>query len=1292
MKRLIAWFLVHVGRPKTVQMIEELKQMGFHHATRAGISLGIDDLRVPPSKPQLLQDASMEINAVQARYEQGYVTIVERLQRVIDTWNGTSERLKDDVVENFLATDPLNPVYMMAFSGARGNLSQVRQLVGMRGLMADSAGEIIDLPVRSNFREGITVTEYIISCYGARKGLVDTALRTANSGYLTRRLVDVAQDVIVRRSNCGTRRGVWVSDMTAKFSSKVMETVEERTVGRVLHRSFLSPAGDMVFLPGVAISQQVASELSRLGARGVPVRSVLTCDLRRGVCRACYGWNLSTGKIVSVGEAVGILAAQSIGEPGTQLTMRTFHTGGVFSGGALDELRAPRAGVVRYTHPVDHKRVRTRHGDEGILTEGTTTVLIEGRRGTSTIRIPSGAIVVAEAGETVRANQLIAEIPSSHGLSDTVRVERAVKTEIDGEVYFDRLSLRVLSDKHRTGQGRVAPKSPSKKSSKVEVRKPQKQTKFGTIVRKDGYVWVLEGHVRAMEMPTTFFAQLGDWIDPQGVLTCSTRMSPLHGTVQGWAQEGKPTAIVSRAFGSLGFEGADAWLPGRPARLRTPEGCLETDASGVTLAPSLYAPATGGVLRYDGASGTPTRCLLVPEEVFTIDPRKGWVVSAISGQSVGPGTSLATRQRAAWQVSNGRLGHQPVSHHASSQAWVQVIAPSLAQMNVGESRCKLVVKPGWAVAVPEGLDPGEGTLAEGSALLASWVFPSQRVLVEPADTHPAVLLRPMSAHPIYPAQHWYDRLVRASWPGHGTSGWHPRPASPGRRLPGRTGDVAVVQRFPYRHGDRVPAGASLVRVGLEWPSGGVGWRPSAYLRPPSGGRGGQLELVHTARVATAITEAAPVTKTHADRPMALRGHGVHRLTPLGQRMVLSEHGGEIVRVIQDRELQTHGEGVFTMTAGSLESRDVDRDIFLGRGMVKRTVTVGAQHLVTLSTGTAPLLVRPYRTIHQGRELARGVSSPVSGMVVEARPGRVTVRLGEPYRASYKSRVAVWPSEVVRAGQTIAHLVYRKTKTGDIVQGLPKVEEILEARRKKGTRRVPCNPYDHVQTLYHRYLKIEPKKRAFHHSVLSMQLRLLRRVQHVYRAQGVQISDKHIEIIVRRMTSRVLVEKGGGTGLLPGELVEHRRVERINKKRERVEYLPVVLGITKAALTTHSFISAASFQETTRVLTQAAMCGKADWLEGLKENVILGRLIPAGVGFYGHKFAPYEMATRRLLLMVVDNPPPTPPRELRGVFHLIEDYWTDLEGLLQPTPAELAAERERLEEEAAAEAAKDYWES
>ena len=314
-----------LGFAKTSQLLDGIKKLGFTFATRAGITIGIQDITIPEQKRQILKEAEQQVERVELQYRRGLITDDERYRKVIGIWNEATKNVTDALIETL---DKFNPVYMMATSGARGNIQQIRQLAGMRGLMADPSGRIIDLPIKANFREGLTVLEYFISTHGARKGLADTALRTADSGYLTRRLVDVAQDVIVREIDCGADMGIEVSEI--KDGTEVIEKVEDRIIGRTALDDIKHPeTGEILAEAGTEITEGEASSIVAAGLKEVKIRSVLTCKTRYGVCVKCYGRNLATGRKVDIGEAVGIIAAQSIGEPGTQLTMRTFHTGGV---------------------------------------------------------------------------------------------------------------------------------------------------------------------------------------------------------------------------------------------------------------------------------------------------------------------------------------------------------------------------------------------------------------------------------------------------------------------------------------------------------------------------------------------------------------------------------------------------------------------------------------------------------------------------------------------------------------------------------------------------------------------------------------------------------------------------------------------------------------------------------------------------------------------------------------------------------------------------------------------------
>jgi DNA-directed RNA polymerase subunit beta' len=313
-----------LGSTKTVHLLDALKDLGFKYATRSGSGIAISDIVIPDAKKRVLAEADKRIDANEQQYRKGLITDGERYQRAIDVWTKATEEITDAMLEQF---EPFNPLYMMALSGARGNIQQIRQLAGMRGLMTDPSGRIIELPIKANFREGLTVLEYFISTHGQRKGLADTAIRTSESGYLTRRLVDVAQDVIIREVDCKTTEGVAM--MAVKEGNDVVVPLRERIVGRTLAEDAGAPRRKPLLEAGAEVDEEAAERIEEAGLDQVVVRSVLTCKSRYGVCAKCYGRNLATGKLVEIGEAVGIIAAQSIGEPGTQLTMRTFHTGGI---------------------------------------------------------------------------------------------------------------------------------------------------------------------------------------------------------------------------------------------------------------------------------------------------------------------------------------------------------------------------------------------------------------------------------------------------------------------------------------------------------------------------------------------------------------------------------------------------------------------------------------------------------------------------------------------------------------------------------------------------------------------------------------------------------------------------------------------------------------------------------------------------------------------------------------------------------------------------------------------------
>ena len=507
LKIFVFWCFQTYGQNQTIKVLEILKSLGFQHATKAGLSLSIDDLIIPATKSKLLIDAELSTRTAMIQYKNAQITNLERFQKIIETWHLTSEKMKDDMIHHFKTINIFNPLYMMAFSGARGNISQVRQLVGMRGLMANPQGQILDFPIRSNFREGLTLTEYVISCYGARKGVVDTALRTANAGYLTRRLVDVAQHIIISNFDCKTKRGLIVSEM--KQGNRLLFSLRQRLLGRVLAKNVFS--GNFLI---ARKNQEISDNLSEIIAslvKTVIIRSPLTCKTTQFICQRCYGWSLAEGKLVGVGETVGIIAAQSIGEPGTQLTMRTFHTGGVFAGELLDQLIAPFDALIKYNIYIPGNLIRTSQGTIAFLTRIESELILQRFSNSNKKKhytIPPYTILFVRNGETVSKNQLIAQLctfsPSFKNSSNLI--EYKIYSDLEGEI----------------------------KSTNLKIIK--KVTEMNDIMYQSlewGYIWILSGRIYELpfnsinvlkfkanlQQKNNFFPVQGDFLAKSSILS-----------------------------------------------------------------------------------------------------------------------------------------------------------------------------------------------------------------------------------------------------------------------------------------------------------------------------------------------------------------------------------------------------------------------------------------------------------------------------------------------------------------------------------------------------------------------------------------------------------------------------------------------------------------------------------------------------------------------------------------------------------------------------------------------------
>jgi DNA-directed RNA polymerase subunit beta' len=428
--QLVHYCYLKFGLQTTVQMLDKIKSLGFLYATRAGLSIGIDDMIVPEEKAEMVAKAQKEVIEVEQQYQEGAITHGERYNKIIEIWSKVTESVSERMFKRMEEDDRngrLNPIYIMADSGARGSKQQIRQLSGMRGLMARPSGEIIEQPITANFREGLDVLQYFISTHGARKGLADTALKTADSGYLTRRLCDVAQDVIVTEADCGTTEGIEVAPIIE--SGEIIEPLRDRIVGRVALEDQYDYEGNVIVRANEMITEDLAAAIQAAGKETVKIRSVLTCESKRGVCQLCYGRNLATGRLVERGEAVGIISAQSIGEPGTQLTMRTFHIGGAATGSAEQSKQDAKSdGFVKFINIVTVKNAK---GELIAMNRnGIIAILDDKGREKERYQVVYGAKIYFPDGAAVKTNDVLLEWDP---------YTFSILTEVSGTVHFKDL-------------------------------------------------------------------------------------------------------------------------------------------------------------------------------------------------------------------------------------------------------------------------------------------------------------------------------------------------------------------------------------------------------------------------------------------------------------------------------------------------------------------------------------------------------------------------------------------------------------------------------------------------------------------------------------------------------------------------------------------------------------------------------------------------------------------------------------------------------------------------------------
>nr|YP_010722918.1 RNA polymerase beta'' subunit [Anthurium andraeanum]WDW20923.1 RNA polymerase beta'' subunit [Anthurium andraeanum] len=1303
MKRLISRLIDHFGMAYTSHILDQVKTLGFQQATATSISLGIDDLLTIPSKGWLVQDAEQQSLILEKHHHYGNVHAVEKLRQSIEIWYATSEYLRQEMNPNFRMTDPSNPVHLMSFSGARGNASQVHQLVGMRGLMSDPQGQMIDLPIQSNLREGLSLTEYIISCYGARKGVVDTAVRTSDAGYLTRRLVEVVQHIIVRRTDCGTIRSISVSPRNGMTEQIFIQTL----IGRVL-------ADDIyIGLRCIAARNQdigigLVNRFITFRAQPIYIRTPFTCRSTSWICQLCYGRSPAHGDLVELGEAVGIIAGQSIGEPGTQLTLRTFHTGGVFTGGTAEHVRAPFNGKIQFNEDLVHP-TRTRHGHPAFLCSIDLYVTIESQDIIHNVNIPQKGLILVQNDQYVESEQVIAEIRAGAStLNFKEKVRKHIYSESEGEMHWSTDVYH--APEYTYGNVHLLPKTShlwilavgTCRSSIVcfSIHKDQDQINVHSFFLEERYISDLS--VTNDPARHKLFSSDSSSKKKGGTLDYSRPgrsisnghwnfkyPSILHENSDFLAKRRRNRLIIPLQYDQ---EREEELIPRLGVSIEIPiNGILrrnsilayfddpryQRNSSGITKYGTVEVDSIvkkEDLIEYRGAKEFSPKYqtkvdqfFFIPEEVHVLPGSSLIMVRNNSIIGVDTPLTLNTRSRVGGLVRVERKKksielkifsgdiHFPGETDKISRHSGILIPPGTGKKNSKESK---KIKNGIYV---QRITPTKKKyfvsvrpvvtyeIADGINLAT--FFPQD--LLQEGDN---VQLRVVNyilygnGKPIRGIYHTSIQLVRTCL----VLNWD--------QERNRSIDIEGVHTsfVEIRTNDLI---CDFIRIELAK-------SPILYTgkRNCTAGSGlfnhnrldyTNINPFYSKEKIQSLTKHKGTSGTLLNRNKdcqslkILLSSNYSQIGPfngLKYNNVTKESIKADPKISISNSLGFLGTVVlkianFYSSCHLITYNQIVLKRYLLLNKFSQTFKVLKYFLIDENRGIhnpdpcSNIIFNPFdlnwRFLHHdycdetstiislGQFFCENVclfkygSQKKSGQVLIVHVDYLVIRSAKPYLATPGATVHGHYGETLHEGDTLVTFIYEKSRSGDITQGLPKVEQVLEVRSIDS---ISINLEKRFKGWNERISRILGIPWGFLISteltIAQSRISLVNKIQSVYRSQGVQIHNGHIEIIVRQVTSKVLVSEDGMSNVFsPGELIGLLRAERAGRALdEAICYRAILLGITRASLNTQSFISEASFQETARVLAKAALRGRIDWLKGLKENVVLGGIIPVGTGF------------------------------------------------------------------------------
>nr|QGQ49298.1 DNA-directed RNA polymerase beta'' subunit [Cymbidium floribundum var. pumilum] len=1304
-KRLISRLIDHFGMAYTSHILDQMKALGFQRATATSISLGIDDLLTIPSKGWLVQDAEQQSFLLEKNHHYGNVHVVEKLRQSIEIWYATSEYLRQEMNPNFRMTDPSNPVHLMSFSGARGNASQVHQLVGMRGLMLDPQGQMIDLPIQSNLREGLSLTEYIISCYGARKGVVDTAVRTSDAGYLTRRLVEVVQHILVRRTDCGTIRGISVSPQNCMTEKIFVQTL----IGRVL--------ADDIYIGLRCIATRnkdigigLVNRFITFRAHPIYIRTPFTCRSTSWICQLCYGRSPTHGDLVELGEAVGIIAGQSIGEPGTQLTLRTFHTGGVFTGGTAEYVRAPSNGKIKFDEDLVHP-TRTRHGHPAFLCFIDLYVTIESRDIIHNVNIPTKSLILVQNDQYVESEQVIAEIRAGTSTFHfKERVQKHIYSESEGEMHWSTDGYH--APEYTYSNVHLLPKTSHlwilagglcrSKIGSFSLHKDQDQFNTNSFSLEERYIFDLSlTHDQVKHKLLDTFGKkdkkIPDYSKPYWTKGHWNLIEPSTYIRQenSLAKKRRNRFVIPLQYDQ---EQEKKLIPCFGISIKIPiNGILRRNSILAYFDDPRYRRSSSGITKYGiyevdsivkkenlieyrGAKEFSSKYQIqtkvdqfffIPEEVHILPGSSPIMVrnNSIIGVDTRLSLNINTRSRVGGLVRVEKKKKSMELKIFSGDIHFSGEVDKISRHS--------------GILIPPGMGKKD---SKGSKKLKNWIY-VQRITLTKKKSF--VLVRPVVTYEIADGINlailfFQDllqekdnvqlRIVNYILYGNGKSirGISHTSIQLVRACLVLTWDQEKKSSIEEEvHASFVEIRANdLLRdfIRIELVKSTISYTEKRYDTPGSGLiYNNELDRIYRNPFdSKAKIQSFPQQKgtlgTLLNRNkecqsfIILSSSNCSRIGPFNTsrynnatkgsdpmtpiRDLLGPLGTIVPKIVNLRSsyyLITYNQ-VFLKNYFLLENFQqtfqvlqvlpfqycfLDENSRIYNPDPCSNIIWNSFHLNWCflhhdSCEEAWTIISLGQFLCENACLLKyGSRIKKSGQIFIVHVDSLVIRSSKPYLVTPGATVHGHYGEIFSEGDTLITFIYEKSRSGDITQGLPKVEQILEVRSIDS---ISMNLERRVEGWDERIRRILGIPWGFligaELTIAQSRISLVNKIQKVYRSQGVQIHNRHIEIIVRQVTSRVLVSEDGMSNVfLPGEFIGLLRAERAGRVLdEAICYRAILLGITKSSLNTQSFISEASFQETARVLAKAALRGRIDWLKGLKENVVLGGLIPVGTGF------------------------------------------------------------------------------